>query len=129
MVPTLRPGDLLWMGKTGSFKRGQVVVFRHDQELSIKRIVGLPGDTVAIRHQHVLINDHSLSEPYVPETAYLQPQSDRTWAVVPGAYFVLGDARDDSLDSRRLGSVAAGQIIGVVVSRLWPPPFALGSGR
>ena len=127
MVPTLHPGDWLWTRRPGSFRRGQIVVLQHDQELLIKRIVGLPGETVAIRHQCLFINGHLLSEPYVPETAFLQPQSDQMWTVGAGTYFVLGDARDDSLDSRRLGPISADEIIGTAVCRLWPPPFVLGS--
>ena len=90
MVPTLHPGDWLWAHKPGTLKVGQIVVFRHDQGLLIKRIIEPPGEVVA-----------------------------------PGTFFVLGDAREDSLDSRRIGPVAADQIIGVVLFRLWPPPFAI----
>lgn len=90
MVPTLHPGDLLWVRKPDSLMPGQIIVFRHDQGLLIKRIVELPGEPIA-----------------------------------PGTFFVLGDARDDSLDSRRLGPITVDRIVGAAICRLWPPPFAL----
>jgi signal peptidase I len=95
------------------------------QGIRIKRIIGLSRETVEILNGRVHIDGHPLSEPYVTSVSYLQPQSDRTWTLAPGTCFVLGDARDDSLDSRRLGPISADQIIGAAVCRLWPPPFAL----
>jgi signal peptidase I len=121
MVPTLRPGDVLWVRRPGSFRRGQIVLLRRDEELLIKRIVGLPGETVAVRGGHVQVNGAPLAEPYVPPTAYLEPKPDQTWNVKEGTVVLLGDARDDSLDSRRLGPIGADQIVGTAVCRLWPP--------
>jgi signal peptidase I len=126
MTPTLHPGDLLWFRKTRTFQRGQIALVRQDEtELKIKRIVGLPSESVSIRAGNVSINEQPFSEPYVPPTAHFQPQSDCSWMLGPGQFIVLGDARDDSLDSRRLGPVHLDQIVGIAGFRLWPLPFRL----
>jgi len=126
MTPALRPGVLLWVRKTPTLDRGRIVLVKDDHHgLYLKRVIGLPGEEVGIRAGRVLINGVPLDEPYVPPTAYLEPKPDQTWSVERGTYILLGDARDDSLDSRRLGPVTADQIIGVAICRLWPPPFKL----
>jgi signal peptidase I len=120
MTPTLQPGDVLWAKKPQDLKRGDIVVFRKTT-LLLKRVIGLPGETVAIQSSRVSINHTPLEEPYVPPAAYLQPLPDQTLQIPPASYVVLGDARDDSLDSRRLGPVNIQEIEGVARRRIWPP--------
>src|SRR5882762_3679350 len=112
MTPTLHPGEVLWAEKPQNLQRGDLVVFRKTT-LLLKRVIGLPGEELQIHSGRVLVNDTPLSEPYVPETAYLEPQPDGIWNLERDAYFVLGDARDDSLDSRKLGPVKREEIKGV----------------
>ena len=128
MVPALHPGHLLWAFKPGlnSFKRGQVVLVRlarPPQGLFLKRIVGLPGEHVKIQDIRVTINKQLLTEPYVDPRAAIQPTPSGDWVLGSDDYLVLGDARDDSFDSRRFGPVHAHEIDAIVRFRLWPPLF------
>jgi signal peptidase I len=120
MTPTLQPGDVLWAEKPQDLKRGDMIVFRKST-LLLKRVIGLPGETVAIQSSRISINQSPLEEPYVPPAAYLQPLPDQTFQIPSASYVVLGDARDDSLDSRRLGPVKIQEIEGVARRRVWPP--------
>lgn len=118
-------GHASCLGGTGSLVfgspgRGDIVVFRaKDGGYSlIKRIVGLPGEKVEIRNGQVYINDQALHEPYVREPAHYQAPPE---VVPPGAYFVLGDNRNNSSDSHVFGVVPAAEILGRAWVRYWPP--------
>lgn len=132
MVPTLQVNDHLVVEKL-SYRfhdpaRGDVVVFMPREDLQaqnpdfrfafIKRVIGLPGETVQVIHGQVLINGEPLDEPYIAaEPTYV-------WgpAVVPDdAYLVLGDNRNNSLDSHFWGYVPRETIIGRAAVRFWPP--------
>src|SRR6185295_9457310 len=91
----------------GSIDRGDMVVFWFPMDRSksyIKRVVGLPGDIVQIDQGAVLVNGQRLEEPYVPDE-YRDHQSYPATAIAPGNYFVLGDHRSSSYDSRVWGTV------------------------
>jgi signal peptidase I len=107
MEPSLSPGDqvvVMRLHQGDEPQRGEVVVFEGDDGRAwIKRIIGLPGDSVAIDGGHVLVNGTTLSEPY----ARSDPEEGRSTHVVPaGHYFVMGDNRGNSDDSRDWGFVA-----------------------
>jgi len=98
------------------------VVFRYPLDTSksyIKRVIGLPGDEVSIRDGHVLVNGKPLSEPYVPPS-YLDDQSYPLVRVASNHYFVLGDHRSSSNDSRVWGTVDHQYIYGKAVFVYWP---------
>jgi signal peptidase I len=102
--------------------RGDVVVFWYPLDRSksfIKRVVGLPGDLVDIRDGHVYINGQYLDEPYVPPR-YEDNSAYGPSRVPPGQYFVLGDHRISSNDSRIFGYVPASYIYGKAVFAYWP---------
>ena len=102
--------------------RGDVVVLRYPLDPSldyIKRIVGLPGDEVVIDRGEVFINGEALPEPYV-DAASIEPWTSMHTTVRPGHYFVLGDNRRRSSDSREFGQVPAEYLRGKVRARLWP---------
>ena len=109
MLPSDHDGDRLLLQKAiADVKRGDVICFHYPRDPSrsfVKRVVGLPGETIEVRDQEVLINGAPLSEPYVsPE--YNQLATHFGPAVVPeGSVFVLGDNRDHSNDSRAWGPV------------------------
>jgi signal peptidase I len=127
MSPELRDGERILVNKFlyyfGDIHRGDVVVFWYpeDPELSfIKRVVALPGETVEIRSGTVLVNGSPIDEPYVAG-----PNADlRTFEsqeVKPGHFYVLGDNRKGSNDSRSWGLVPKRYIYGKAFLRIWPP--------
>jgi signal peptidase I len=102
--------------------RGDTVVFWYPGDLSksyIKRVIGLPGDTVEIVSGTVIVNGQMLPEPYVPEEARDQVSMART-PIKADEYFVLGDNRRSSNDSRTWGLVPRGDIYGKAVFGYWP---------
>jgi signal peptidase I len=129
MMPSLYDQERLFINqftykfKLGDIKRGDTVVFWFPEDTTksyIKRVIGLPGDTVEVEDGYVVINGRKLVENYVP-TEY---RDDRSYAkrVVPlGEYFVLGDHRVSSNDSRAWGFVPRNYIYGKAVFVFWPP--------
>jgi signal peptidase I len=117
--------------RIGDPKRGQVVVFKAPETVRrcglndggstfVKRIIGLPGELVSERDGVVYINGDRLAEPYVD--ASLRGHETGRWPrVTPGHYFVLGDSRIHSCDSRTWGTVPRGSLIGPVLLTYWPP--------
>jgi signal peptidase I len=110
-------------------KRGDIVVFHAPSSAAtlcgaageyVKRIVGLPGDTVSEQSGRVFVDGRPLDEPYV--AAAHRDQRTGSWGRVPdGHYFLLGDNRADSCDSRTWGTIASNELIGPVVAVYWPP--------
>ena len=105
-------------------RRGDVIVFKQPDEPEvdyIKRVIGLPGDTVALRGGQLYVNDQLVEEPYVTE-AYRRLDSKRDFGpieVLPDRYFVLGDHRNESRDSRYWGQVPRGLIKGRALLIWW----------
>lgn len=125
MQPTLYAGDFIIVNKLayklGSPGRGDIVIFHYppnpDIEPYIKRVVGLPGETVRVHAGRVYINDVPLNEPYVAA----DPNYEGTWAVPQDALFVLGDNRNKSSDSHSWGMVPLDNVIGKAEVVYWPP--------
>lgn len=128
MLPGLAGHERLLVEKAGAraLRRGDIVAFRYPREPDldlIKRIIGLPGDRVAIRSGFVYVNEHRLSEPYV--SSGFRGESELAERRVPvGEYFVLGDNRDQSIDSRAWGWLPGRCIFGRAVFAYWPPDRA-----
>jgi len=102
--------------------RGDVVVFWYPQDRSksfIKRVLGVPGDKVEIRSGTLYVNEQRVYEPYL-NPAFQDYKSFRPVLVPPGQYFVLGDHRNSSNDSRSWGFVARDLIYGKAVFSYWP---------
>jgi signal peptidase I len=105
-----------------SIARGDIVVFRYPRDPSksfIKRVIALPGDHVRIAFGHVYVNGKPVTEEYVPEH-FLDARSYPETVVPANAYFVLGDHRTMSNDSREFGPVARSYIYGKAVFGYWP---------
>ncbi len=105
----------------GAPKRGDIIAFRHERSapsVYLKRVVGLPGDRIEIERGVVSLNGSPLAEPYV---AFHDARSFATVTVPPGAYYVLGDNRAKSDDSRFWGFVPASDVIGRAMLGVWPP--------
>lgn len=105
-------------------RRGQVVVFFRAADRSgdalIKRVIGVPGDTIELRDGQVLVNGAVLDEPYVHELYTSCNRYCEPFTLGPDMYFLMGDNRLNSLDSRDFGPISASQIVGRVVLRYWP---------
>lgn len=123
MAPTLTDGQIVVSVKTGSFKPGDVTAFYHGNKLLIKRYMAGPSDWVNIDAEgNVTINGEALDEPYLTEKAYGETNISLPYQVPDERYFVMGDNRDVSIDSRNtaVGCIAKDQIVGKVVFRIWP---------
>jgi signal peptidase I len=105
-----------------SIERGDIVVFRYPRDTRksfIKRVIGLPGDRIHIAYGHVYVNDAQIPEAYVPSD-YLDARSYPETVVPENSYFVLGDHRSMSNDSREFGTVMRAYIYGKAVFGYWP---------
>lgn len=101
-----------------------IVVFHfpdNPEEDYIKRIIGLPGDTVEIRDAQVYVNNQKLDEPYINEPCLPDRCQDNTWELATDEYFMMGDNRNHSSDSRFFGPVKRRFIVGEALVRYWPP--------
>jgi signal peptidase I len=138
MVPTLQINDRLIIDKVSYHfenpERGDIIVFNPTDELKrqnfkdafIKRVIGLPGETVEVKNGKVFVNDEPLSENYIEDAP------DYQWGpetVPEGQYLVLGDNRNNSYDSHLWGFVPHDRIIGRAVVRFWPLSRMGGMGE
>lgn len=122
MSPTLHTSDRLVLMRHTSIDRFDIVVFDREENGTklVKRVVGMPGDTVSYIDCVLVVNGESIVEPYLTASAQdcgddLAPQQ-----VAEGAYIVFGDNRQGSLDSRALGPIRHELVVGEVSARLWP---------
>ena len=97
-----------------------VAISRPDEDELIKRIVGLPGETVDAADGHVVIDGRRLVEPYLPEGVVTDVPGGPV-TVPEGHVFVMGDNRANSSDSRVIGTIEIDSIVGRAVARIWPP--------
>lgn len=108
----------------GDPQRGDVVVFHYPRNIEddyIKRVIGLPGDTVELRDAEVHVNGERLNEPYIKEPCRIERCRDNIWELGPDEFFVMGDNRNRSQDSRDFGPVLREYVVGQVFVRYWPP--------
>jgi signal peptidase I len=125
MNPSLANGEYILVNKLayrlGEPVRGDIIVFSFpldpEQDL-IKRVVGLPGETVSVQNGQVSVNGVPLIEPYIAAS----PLYNGTWVVTEDQLFVLGDNRNESKDSHEWGLLPFDNIIGKAVLIYWPPP-------
>jgi signal peptidase I len=105
------------------YNRGDIVIVHspvQDIEL-IKRLIGKPGDTIELRDNTVFVNGQRLNEPYLPLNANSGPTRDQTkWTLGPDQYFIMGDNRSFSQDSRVFGGVSSANIVGRALVLYWP---------
>ena len=118
MDKTLENGQILLLYKLGNVKRYDIVVLDEEieDEIIIKRIIGMPNDTVEIKNGKIYVNDEEIEEEY----AYGQTSDYDKITLGDDEYFILGDNRPISKDSRYFGPVKKDEIIGKVIFRLWP---------
>jgi signal peptidase I len=124
MLPGLTPDEYVLVNKAVYLfhapERGDVIVFHYPLDTTrdfIKRIIGLPGDTITVDETNVWVNGVKLKEPYISTAAN---PTGRTWKIPPNVYFVMGDNRPVSDDSRDWGCVPKDYIVGKAVVVYWP---------
>ncbi|HEV7743870.1 MAG TPA: signal peptidase I [Pyrinomonadaceae bacterium] len=136
MLPRLHDGERIFVNKliyydeyrwAPKIERGDIVVFWYPNDPTksyIKRVIGLPGETVEVREGTVYINGAMLEEKYLDPQENASPASQAAVLVKLNYYFVMGDNRDNSSDSRSWGLVPKKYIYGKALLRYWPPSAA-----
>ena len=123
MEPTLNDEEIVLVMKTTNMDRGELCCFSYQNKLLIKRIIGIPGDKITMDEQgNVYLNDEKLDEPYVTDLAWGECDIEFPCFVTENHYFVLGDHRSTSIDSRSsvIGLVSEDYILGKMFFRIWP---------
>ena len=123
MEPTLSGGDIVLLMKTPNFERGDLCGFTWNNKLLIKRVIGIPGDWIEIDTDGTIyLNGEKLDEPYVQQMAFGECDLEFPFQVPQEQYFVVGDMRESSIDSRNtlIGCIQKDQIVGKVFFRIWP---------
>lgn len=123
MEPTLNNGEIVVLVKTSNLKRGDLCGFSYSNKILIKRVIGIPGDVLVIDGEgNVWINGEMLDEPYITEKSLGECDIEFPYTVPENQYFLLGDHRETSIDSRStvIGCVAKDQIFGKLFLKVWP---------
>ncbi len=123
MSPTLDHDEIVVLLKTKKFERGDLIGFYYQGKILLKRVIALPEDEVALDAEgNVYINGELLDEPYVTDKGLGDCDLEFPYRVSGTSYFVMGDRRSNSVDSRNsaIGSIPQEDIIGKVFVRVWP---------
>jgi signal peptidase I len=123
MLPALRDGEIVLAVKHSEPRRGDIVAFRYNNKLLLKRVIAVSGEWVDIdENGAVSVNGEPLDEPYAPEKALGNCDITLPYQVPDGSFFVMGDRRLTSADSRSsaVGAVSGDQLVGKAALRLWP---------
>lgn len=124
MTPTLEEGQIVFSVKGSDFEQGDLVAFYIGNKLLVKRVIAGPADVVSIENDGtVYVNNEPLDEPYISEKALGECDLEFPYQVPDSRYFLLGDHRAISVDSRSstVGCVAEEQIVGKITFCVWPP--------
>lgn len=130
MEPNFEEGQRLVISRLnylfGQPQRGDIIVFNPpnqdpDEPSLIKRVIGIPGDVIEMRDQQLYINGELQVEPYINEPCDRSHCPDKRWELGPDEYFMMGDNRNHSNDSRRFGPVPRENVVGEALLRFWPP--------
>jgi signal peptidase I len=123
MLPTLRDGEIVISFKTSKFDRGDIIAFYYNNKALLKRVIAVSGDWVDIDENGVVsVNGEVLDEPYAPEKGLGKCDIELPYQVPDGRWFVMGDRRLTSVDSRAsaIGAISDEQVIGEIAFRIWP---------
>ena len=123
MEPALTDGDFVLLMKSDNLKTGDLCAFYYSNKILIKRIIAVPGDYLWINADGtVYLNGTELDEPYVNEKALGECDVEFPYQVPENAYFMMGDHRETSIDSRSttIGCIAEDQIVGKIWCKFWP---------
>lgn len=123
MSPTLQEGEIVVSVKVDEMEPGDIVAFYYGNKVLIKRYIAGPGSWVDIQEDGtILVDGEVLEEPYLTQKAFGICDLELPYQVPEGTYFLVGDQRDTSVDSRHssVGCIADDQIVGKIVYRVWP---------
>jgi len=123
MEPSLKDGELVLLVKTDNLEAGDLCAFYYSNKILIKRIIACPGDYLWIEEDGtVFVNGNELNEPYISEKALGECDVEFPYQVPENAYFMMGDHRETSIDSRSstIGCIAEDQIVGKILCKFWP---------
>ena len=123
MSPTLNDGNIVVLAKTERLQTGDLCAFYYSNKILIKRVIAVPGDTLIIQSDGtVILNGSRLEEPYISEKALGECDVTFPYYVPENAYFMMGDQRATSIDSRSsvIGCVATDNLIGKLLFKVWP---------
>ena len=123
MAPTFKEGEIVLALKTSNLETGDVIAFYHGNKILVKRVIASAGQWVNIDSDgKVYINGNLLKEPYILELSLGEVDIEFPYQVPDGHWFVLGDKRTLSIDSRNseIGSISKDDIVGKLIFRVWP---------
>lgn len=123
MTPTVNAGEIVVSWKGADFKRGDLIAMYYANKLLVKRVIAGPGEWVDIDEDgNVYVNEELLDEPYLVEKALGECSIELPFQVPEDRYFVMGDHRSTSADSRNaaIGAISTEDIVGRIVFRVWP---------
>lgn len=123
MEPSLNDGNIVLLVKKNNLKTGDLCAFYFSNKILIKRVIGAPGDYIWIEDDGtVFLNGEPLDEPYISRKALGECDVEFPYQVPENNYFVMGDHRETSIDSRSsvIGCIAEDQIVGKIFCKLWP---------
>lgn len=123
MEPSLNDGDIVLLVKTNDLETGDLCAFYYSNKILIKRVIAVPGDYIWIESDGtVYLNGEPLDEPYVTQKALGECDVEFPYQVPENNYFVMGDHRETSIDSRSsvIGCIPEDQIVGKIFCKFWP---------
>jgi len=123
MEPTLSDGDIVLLVKKKDMQKGDLCAFYYSNKILIKRVIATPGDYIWIEPDGtVFLNGKELKEPYVTKKALGECDIEFPYQVPESSYFVMGDKRESSIDSRSsvIGCIPKNQIVGKIFCKFWP---------
>ncbi len=123
MTPTVHDGNIVLTLRSSNFTKGDVIAFYYNNKILVKRVIAGPGEWVDIdQNGQVYVNEEPIDEPYIDELAYGECNIELPYQVPENRWFVMGDKRSVSIDSRNtaVGCVSDEQIVGRIFARIWP---------